>query len=61
MGDGGGASSGSCAGLMTCCSALAAFDPSEATSCTTVAQSNDQASCQAILAMLPSTLATYCQ
>jgi hypothetical protein len=46
---------------MTCCTLLAMFDPTDATMCTTVAQGNNQASCQSLLAMLPSELATYCQ
>ncbi|MGO9835964.1 MAG: hypothetical protein ACLP1X_17310 [Polyangiaceae bacterium] len=60
-GEGGTASGGSCAGLMTCCSLIASVDPTEAASCTTIAENNDQSSCQAVLAMLPSELVSACQ
>lgn len=63
VGDGGGTATGSCAGLMTCCG-LAASIPQLASfsaQCTSVAQSGNQTSCQSLIAMLPSTLSTYCQ
>jgi hypothetical protein len=45
---------------MTCCTLLASISPSQAASCMSIAQSNNQTSCQQVIATLPATLSMFC-
>lgn len=46
---------------MTCCTIVAMVSASEGASCTMVAESNNQSSCQQVIAMLPAQVASFCQ
>ena len=56
----GGAATGTCAGLMRCCTLAASISAMLGASCTSVAQSGNEASCQSAIASLPATLSPYC-
>jgi hypothetical protein len=60
-GGSGDATTGACAGLMTCCGYLQAYDPSGAAMCTSVASGGNESSCQAVLNKLPSEVASFCE
>jgi hypothetical protein len=53
--------SGACASLMACCSLVGAVSPSDATECSSTAESNNENSCQSFITAINSVVPGVCQ